>query len=121
MLKSGLLINWLLLRQGKQVAFVTVFLLKSPKEFDWSATLVSYARVRSRVIISWNEEWNIEFSQLKSLEFGLNHFTVENNTKIRIGGSLTKSKSEEAEEFNSTTEDCKTVSHYPELLESYDE
>ena len=83
----------------------------------------------------------LSFSQLKALIFGLDHFpektplrwsliakyvserTVEDNTKIRIGGSLTKSKSEEAEDLNSTAEDCKTVSlwltkNYPELLES---
>ena len=86
----------------------------------------------------------LSFSELQSLVFGLDHFpektllrwsliakyvrerTVEDNTKIRISGSLTKSKSEEVEEFNSTAEDCKTVSqwltqNYPELLESYDE
>ena len=69
----------------------------------------------------------LSFSQLRSLVFSSDHFpektplrwsfitkyvserTVEDGTKIRIGGSLAKSKSEEAEEFNSTAEDCKTV------------
>ena len=85
----------------------------------------------------------LSFSQLKSLAFALEHFPektplrwtliakyvseskFKDKTKIRIGGSL-KSKSGDAEEFNPTPEECKTVSqwltkNYPELLESYDE
>jgi len=80
---------------------------------------------------------------LKSLLFALEHFPqktplrwsliakyvseskVEDKTKIRIGGSP-KSKSGEAEEFNPTPEECKTVSlwltkNHPQLLESFNE
>ena len=49
----------------------------------------------------------------------------EDKTRIRVGGSL-KSKSGEAEEFNPTPEECKTISQWltknnPELLERRDE
>jgi len=65
----------------------------------------------------------LSFSQLKSLLFALEHFPektplrwslvakcvdeskFEDKTRIRVGGSL-KSKSGEAEEVNSTPEEC---------------
>ena len=78
---------------------------------------------------------------MKSLLFALEHFPeekkaplrwslvakyvdeskFEDKTRIRVGGSL-KSKSGEAEEFNPTPEECKTISQWlaknnPELLE----
>ena len=85
----------------------------------------------------------LSFSQLKSLVFALEHFPektplrwsliakyvgeskFDDKIKIRIGGTL-KPKSGEAEKFNPTPDQCKTVSqwltkNHPELLESYDE